>query len=105
MAAAPVGGDQAVPAQHLQCLSYGLPADLEVFGQLPFAGQAFTGRDGAVVEFAEQSGGDPSVEGLVVGGRVVVGVVRAMPRLLLVTRLMVEPVTIRSRAGSLRDQI
>ncbi len=86
MAAAPVGGDQSFPAQHLQRLTYGLPADLEVFGQVPLAGQAFTWRDGAVAELAEQLCGDLPVEGLVVGDRVVVGVVRAMPRLLLVTR-------------------
>jgi hypothetical protein len=39
VAAAPVGGDETVAAQQLQRLPYGLPADPEVPGRLPFAGQ------------------------------------------------------------------
>ncbi len=72
MAAPPVGGDQAAAAQHLQRLPYGLPADPEVFRQLPFPRQPFTGRNASVAQFAEQLGGDPPVQRLRFGGRVVV---------------------------------
>ncbi|CAM5264670.1 hypothetical protein SGLAM104S_01245 [Streptomyces glaucescens] len=80
VAAPPVGADQSVAAQDVERLPYGLPADPEVFGQLPFPGQSFAGRDGAVAQLAEQFGGDPPVKGLVVGpvgGR---GVVRMVVR-------------------------
>jgi hypothetical protein len=72
VAAAPVGGHEAIAAQQLQGLPYGLPADPEVPGQPPFAGEPFAGRHGAVAQFAEQLRGDPPVQGLSFGRRVVV---------------------------------